>query len=94
MRIFFENFCGKANSAFCGKRTNTKPKANLESSVSKKKNSDPDLWRDILAYWILGLGTEFGYVVMISAASDILHGFNNNVNTNEREHKCFELFDY
>lgn len=71
MRIFFENFCGK--------RIDTKPKANLESNISKKKNSDPDVWRDVLAYWILGLGTEFGYVVMISAASDILHGFNHNV---------------
>lgn len=70
MRIFFENFCAK--------RIETKPKAaNLDANVVKKKNSDPDLWRDILAYWILGLGTEFGYVVMISAASDILHGFND-----------------
>lgn len=73
MRILFGNFCAK--------RIETKPKVNLETSnVSKKKNSDPNLWRDILAYWILGLGTEFGYVVMISAASDILHGFHDVIN--------------
>lgn len=46
----------------------------------KKESSDPQLWRDILAYWILGLAAEFGYVVIISAAHDILHGFGNSSN--------------
>lgn len=72
MRILFEKLCVK------NKRLEKKTK-NKEPSVQKKKVVDPQLWRDILAYWILGLGTEFGYVVMISAASDILHGFDHSV---------------
>lgn len=50
----------------------------IESKNTKKKSGDPGLWRDVLAYWILGLGTEFGYVVMICAANDILHGFGHS----------------
>lgn len=41
----------------------------------KNVKKDQQLWRDILAYWILGLCTDFGYVVIISAAHDILHRF-------------------
>lgn len=48
---------------------------NVNSNVIKNLKKDQPLWRDILAYWILGLCTEFGYVVIISAAHDILHRF-------------------
>lgn len=47
----------------------------LKLNVNKNVKKDQQLWRDILAYWILGLCTEFGYVVIISAAHDILHRF-------------------
>lgn len=47
----------------------------LNLNVVKNVKKDQQLWRDILAYWILGLCTEFGYVVIISAAHDILHRF-------------------
>ncbi|KAK5639001.1 hypothetical protein RI129_011493 [Pyrocoelia pectoralis] len=30
-------------------------------------------WRALVAYWILGLCNNYGYVVMLSAANDILH---------------------
>lgn len=47
----------------------------IERTKTFKKRSDKQLWRDVLAYWILGLTCEFGYVVIISGANDILHGF-------------------
>lgn len=66
---------------FCAKRIEPKTNGQIKSNEPEKKSVDPDLWRDVLAYWILGLGTEFGYVVMICAANDILHGFgHSNVN--------------
>lgn len=64
----------------CVKRLETKANGHLATTESKKKRSDTQLWRDILAYWILGLACEFGYVVVISAAHDILHGFNHSAN--------------
>lgn len=30
-------------------------------------------WRTLIAFWILGLTNNYGYVVMLSAANDILH---------------------
>lgn len=69
MRIIFDSLCSK--------RLETKKSDHIESNAPKKKRSDPQMWRDILAYWILGLASEFGYVVIISAAHDILHGFEN-----------------
>ncbi|XP_001843245.2 battenin [Culex quinquefasciatus] len=33
---------------------------------------DRGLWRDLVAYWILGLCNNYGYVVMLTAAHDIL----------------------
>ena len=51
------------------------------SSVSKSDNSEltplqsrPEdrNYRNLVAYWILGLCNNFGYVVMLSAAHDIL----------------------
>ncbi|XP_022915502.1 battenin [Onthophagus taurus] len=39
-----------------------------ETPNLKKEN-----WRNLVAYWILGLCNNYGYVVMLSAAKDILH---------------------
>lgn len=36
---------------------------------------DRKLWRDLTAYWILGLCNNYGYVVMLSAAHDIIAQF-------------------
>lgn len=35
-------------------------------------STDKAHWRDLVAYWILGLCNNFGYVVMLTAAHDIL----------------------
>lgn len=42
------------------------------------KFKDPERWRDLTAYWILGLCNNFGYVVMLSAAHDIIGRINNS----------------
>jgi len=52
------------------------------STVPKRSNSDEltplqshredKNYRNLVAYWILGLCNNFGYVVMLSAAHDIL----------------------
>lgn len=34
--------------------------------------SDPGLWRDLVAFWICGLCNNFGYIVMLTAAHDII----------------------
>lgn len=38
-----------------------------EEAILKKTR-----WRNLLAFWILGLCNNYGYVVMLSAAHDIL----------------------
>jgi hypothetical protein len=35
-------------------------------------NADKGLWRDLVAYWFFGLCNNFGYVVMLTAAHDII----------------------
>ncbi|XP_011179303.2 battenin [Zeugodacus cucurbitae] len=39
---------------------------------------DRKLWRDLTAYWILGLCNNYGYVVMLSAAHDIIAQFQDH----------------
>ncbi|XP_061401354.1 battenin-like [Musca vetustissima] len=52
---------------------------------------DKSLWRDLTSYWILGLCNNYGYVVMLSAAHDIIGQFHadtpsdNDVSGNGRE---------
>lgn len=38
-----------------------------EEAIVKKTR-----WRNLIAFWILGLCNNYGYVVMLSAAHDIL----------------------
>lgn len=38
-----------------------------EDAIVKKER-----WRNLIAFWILGLCNNYGYVVMLSAAHDIL----------------------
>lgn len=40
---------------------------------------DKSLWRDLTSYWILGLCNNYGYVVMLSAAHDIIGQFHHDV---------------
>lgn len=39
---------------------------------------DKGLWRDLLAFWFLGMTNNYGYVVMLSAALDIIEHFSHN----------------
>lgn len=53
------------------------PQLSTIQSISEKvgtdgKYKDPGRWRDLTAYWILGLCNNYGYVVMLSAAHDII----------------------
>lgn len=43
------------------------------------KVRDPGLWRDLVAYWIFGLCNNFGYVVMLTAAHDIIKELSSEV---------------
>lgn len=38
--------------------------------------SDVYKWRNILSFWMLGLCNNYGFVVMLSAAYDIIKRFN------------------
>ncbi|XP_055385589.1 battenin-like [Condylostylus longicornis] len=49
-----------------------------EETPKVSKPSDPQLWRDLLAFWFLGLCNNYGYVVMLSAAHDIIGKFDDN----------------
>lgn len=50
--------------------TNSNAAGNVfdEEAILKKTR-----WRNLVAFWILGLCNNYGYVVMLSAAHDILH---------------------
>lgn len=43
-----------------------------QSDLASPKVKDKGLWRDLVAYWIFGLCNNFGYVVMLTAAHDII----------------------
>ncbi|XP_053680490.1 battenin isoform X1 [Anopheles nili] len=50
---------------------------------------DKGLWRDLVAYWILGLCNNYGYVVMLTAAHDILKELEG-----DEDHAKSALYNY
>lgn len=46
----------------------------------KAEDSDNGRWRDLTAYWVLGLCNNYGYVVMLCAAHDIIARLNPEEN--------------
>lgn len=56
-----------------------KTKVDDQSNKNDPK-SDTKLWRNVTTYWLLGLTTEFGYVLIICAAHDILQTFGTDTN--------------
>lgn len=54
----------------------------LEISKTSGEVRDPGRWRDLTAYWILGLCNNYGYVVMLSAAHDVLQNLGGEVSIN------------
>lgn len=51
----------------------------INGANGNNKVKDKGLWRDLTAYWILGLCNNYGYVVMLSAAYDIIARFGSQV---------------
>ncbi|XP_058130304.1 battenin isoform X1 [Anopheles coustani] len=49
-----------------------------EDDPEQAPPKDKGLWRDLVAYWILGLCNNYGYVVMLTAAHDILKELEGN----------------
>lgn len=49
-----------------------------ENPRERKQCKDPGRWRDLVAFWILGVCNNFGYVVMLSAAHDIIKSLDLN----------------
>lgn len=49
-------------------------------TTAPKKDTDKGLWRDLVAFWILGLCNNFGYVVMLTAAHDIISELSGDAN--------------
>lgn len=45
---------------------------------------DKALWRDLVAFWFLGLSNNYGYVVMLSAAHDIIAHFGQHQVSTQR----------
>lgn len=64
----------KTNSTECSPIY--KQKISLKQRLCEKLSSQQfrqKPWRALIAYWILGICNNYGYVVMLSAANDILH---------------------
>lgn len=53
--------------------------SDLPSDLSAVRTRKWRLWRAFVAYWLLGLCNNYGYVVMLSAAHDILKDINGHV---------------
>ena len=60
----------------------------LEHNSESQENQIVEPWRNLLAFWLLGLCNNFGYVVMLSAAHDILSE-QENKQKDEPVHKGF-----
>ncbi|XP_020711356.2 battenin [Athalia rosae] len=57
-----------------------KDNKNLEDRVTKRTR-----WRNLVAFWMLGLCNNYGYVVMLSAAHDIIESKFGNASTTTSE---------
>lgn len=44
----------------------------MTESVSQITLTSARTWRTLIAFWVLGLCNNYGYVVMLSAAKDII----------------------
>lgn len=71
---------GSGSGKDCGKiatNVNSTTKKPLSTLCEKPIDKPAVAWRELISFWIFGLCTEFGYVVMICAAYDILSRFDN-----------------
>lgn len=44
----------------------------------EEKFKDSERWRDLVSYWIFGMCNNYGYVIMLSAAHDIIKSLDSN----------------
>lgn len=44
----------------------------IVSKQVERAEKDRGLWRDLVAYWIFGLCNNYGYVIILTAAFDVL----------------------
>lgn len=51
-------------------------RVNMESDAPRTHNTNQNKWRNLISFWILGLCNNYGYVVMLTAAHDIIERFN------------------
>lgn len=54
-----------------------------QSHRSEKEERDAGLWRDLFSYWMFGLCNNFGYVVMLTAAHDIIGSLSHDDNASK-----------
>lgn len=48
-----------------------------------EKLKDPGRWRDLISYWIFGMCNNYGYVIMLSAAHDIIKSLDSNAKVSD-----------
>ena len=61
--------------------------------VEEAKVKDPGRYRDLVAYWIFGMCNNFGYVIMLSAAHDIIKSLGSNDSVSGFLFQKFPLFN-
>lgn len=54
----------------------SQPKSSTPES-SKEHEHDPQLWRDLVGFWFMGLCNVYGFFIMLLAAHDLLHDAQN-----------------
>lgn len=45
---------------------------NINKRTSRNNEQDPGRWRDLVGFWVLGMSNNYGYIIMLSAAHDII----------------------
>ncbi|CAF1562391.1 unnamed protein product, partial [Rotaria sp. Silwood1] len=67
---------------------------NSFSIADEPKRAKHGKWRlEFIGFWLLGLCNNFGYVVMLSAAHDILKQEKNDNSTQPVSHNTTNQFD-
>lgn len=49
---------------------------NNNGDAGATQNVNNIKWRNLISFWVLGMCNNYGYVVMLSAAHDIIERFN------------------
>lgn len=71
----YSEILSSAVSVIQNRPSNGQQTVNNENLTAQTIHDD-HTWRNILSFWILGLCNNYGFVVMLSAAFDIIKRFN------------------